>query len=135
MEERGATIEAKLQEAERRTRESHITSVGDSGKIGREMLCQDKHAPPKSGLSPGTLSPKKTRGVKLQMEELEEFLKLRIWQLERNKFCQSLVDMSEYERGQRDAFIRILKKITGDERSVREIVESDKIEWGPLAEK
>jgi len=69
------------------------------------------------------------------MEELEEFLKLRIWQLERNKFCRSLVDMSEYERGQRDAFIRILKKITGDERSVREIVESDKTEWGPLAEK
>jgi len=69
------------------------------------------------------------------MEELEEFLKLRIWQLERNKFCQPLVDMSEYERGQRDAFIRMLKKITGDERSVREIVESDKTEWGPLAEK
>jgi len=71
----------------------------------------------------------------LQMEELEEFLKLRIWQLERDKFCRSLVDMSEYERGQRDAFIRILKKITGNERSVREIVESDKTEWGPLAEK
>jgi len=71
----------------------------------------------------------------LQMEELEEFLKLRIWQLERDKFCRSLVDMSEYERGQRDAFIRILKKITGDERSVREIVGSDKTEWGPLAEK
>ena len=71
----------------------------------------------------------------MQMEELEEFLKLRIWQLERDKFCRSLVDMSEYERGQRDAFIRILKKITGDERSVREIVESDKTEWGPLAEK
>jgi len=71
----------------------------------------------------------------LQMEELEEFLKLRIWQLERDKFCRSLVDMSEYERGQRDAFIKILKKITGDERSVREIVESDKTEWGPLAEK
>jgi len=70
----------------------------------------------------------------LQMEELEEFLKLRIWQLERDKFCRSLVDMSEYERGQRDAFIRILKKITADERSVREIVESDKTEWGPLAE-
>jgi len=69
------------------------------------------------------------------MEELEEFLKLRIWQLERDKFCRSLVDMSEYERGQRDAFIRILKKITGNERSVREIVESDKTEWGPLAEK
>jgi len=69
------------------------------------------------------------------MEELEEFLKLRIWQLERDKFCRSLVDMSEYERGQRDAFIRILKKITGDERSVGEIVESDKTEWGPLAEK
>jgi len=69
------------------------------------------------------------------MEELEEFLKLRIWQLERDKFCRSLVDMSEYERGQRDAFIRILKKITGDERSVREIAESDKTEWGPLAEK
>jgi len=69
------------------------------------------------------------------MEELEEFLKLRIWQLERDKFCRSLVDMSEYERGQRDAFIKILKKITGDERSVREIVESDKTEWGPLAEK
>nr|QBN22445.1 hypothetical protein [uncultured archaeon] len=68
------------------------------------------------------------------MEELEEFLKLRIWQLERDKFCQSLVDMSEYERGQRDAFIRILKKITGDERSVGEIAESDKTEWGPLAE-
>jgi len=69
------------------------------------------------------------------MEELEEFLKLRIWQLERDKFCRSLVEMSEYERGQRDAFIKILKKITGDERSVREIVESDKTEWGPLAEK
>jgi len=34
------------------------------GKYGAKY----KHAPPKSGLSPGTLSPKKTRGVKLQME-------------------------------------------------------------------
>jgi len=66
------------------------------------------------------------------LKELEEFLKLRVWQLERNKYCQSLVDMSEYERGQRDAFIRILKKITGDDRSVREIVKSDKTGWSPL---
>lgn len=68
------------------------------------------------------------------LEELEEFLKLRIWQLECDKFCPSLVDLSEYERGQRDGFVRILKKITDDDRSVREIVESDKTEWGPLAE-
>ena len=67
------------------------------------------------------------------MEELEEFLKLRIWQLERDKFCRSLVDMSEYERGQRDAFIRILKKITSDERSVREIAESDKTVVGAFS--
>jgi len=66
------------------------------------------------------------------LKELEEFLKLRIWQMERDKFCRSFVDLSEYQRGQRDGFIRILKEITGDDRSVEEIIESDKTKWDPL---